>query len=85
MGRSRSIGHPDQIIGIIITPDTVGQETVTAAWSYAVRYSAKGLDLPDFEAAGKLLLQRHPSWQCIAGPVPDITYSSSSAENDKPD
>lgn len=48
--------------GIILTPEPIADETMVAAWTYALRFSAKGLDLPDYEAALELLIKRHPSW-----------------------
>lgn len=73
-------------IGYILAPDDVAADLVRHAWSYAVRYSAKGLDVPDYEAAAKLLMQRHPSWQCATGiPVDFIYYQAAYADGDKPD
>lgn len=51
--------------GIVLTPEPVADETVVAAWTYALRFSAKGLDLPDYEAALELLIERHPSWEIV--------------------
>jgi hypothetical protein len=50
---------------IVLTPEPTADETVVVAWTYALRYSAKGLDMPDYDAALALLLQRHPSWQIV--------------------
>lgn len=47
----------------VLTPDDVTNDKAAAAWAYAVQYSAKGLMLPDWEAAKALLVQRHPEWQ----------------------
>ena len=46
---------------VVITPVSTTIDTVVAAWSYAVRYTAKGIDLPNYEAAAELLMTRHPS------------------------
>ena len=76
---------PQAIIGLIITPEDMDAKRVTAAWSYALRYSAKGLDVPDTDAAVKLMLDRHPSWRFESRKFPDVWYQPSTAENDKPD
>lgn len=75
----------DGALGVLITPPGVDEKTALAAWSYAVRYSAKGLDVPDFHAAAALLLKRHPSWQCLMESVSNVWYDGGSAELDKPD
>jgi len=66
-----------QFAAVVITPEHTVDTAVRAAWAYAVRYTAKGLDLPDHEAALELLQQRHPSWTVIrsrAIPMPvDLT------------
>jgi hypothetical protein len=59
----------NEIIGIIILPDNTEMNVVSAAWSYAVRYTAKGLDVPDYAKAGHLMIERHPTWQFIKGGV----------------
>jgi len=51
-----------------------------------LRHSAKGLDLPDYEAAFKLLRERHPSWHVYSGTVGNIRITASNldkAENDE--
>jgi len=69
----------------IITSIGVSQEDVTAAWSYAVRYTAKGIDLPDHEAAAKLLIERHPSWQILKTTVMTIAVNLAFADKDQPE
>ena len=53
---------------------------MVAAWTYALRFSAKGLDLPDWDAALELLIQRHPLWQVIGRHAriinPDLTKTA---------
>jgi hypothetical protein len=71
--------------GFVLTPDTVTEETVMAAWSYAIRYSAKGLDVPDYEAALKLFQQRHPSWQYFPTDVVNVWYKAEKADSDTPE
>jgi len=61
-------------MGCIITPDTTTKEIVMAAWSYAVHHRPKTLSTPDYDAALKLLLERHPSWQFIPGDTAHIYY-----------
>lgn len=70
---------------LVITPEPINHEIVSAAWGYAVRYTAKGLDLPDHEAAVKLLKERHPSWTYLHTHVLDIPVHLSLAEKDVPE
>jgi hypothetical protein len=87
IGKSASINRTlTEAVGFLITPDDVDREKAITGWSYAVRYTAKGLDVPDYEAAARMVVQRHPTWQCFAGPEVDgIWYSASHAENDIPE
>lgn len=55
----------DDFRALVITPEPVHTSKVQIAWTYAVRYTAKGLDIPDYPAAIKMLLERHPSWTII--------------------
>jgi hypothetical protein len=71
--------------GIIITPEPLDKVVVESAWSYAIRYTAKGLDIPDYPAAVQLMLQRHPSWVFISHLPQSAAYNPSFAENDTPD
>ncbi len=50
---------------LVLTPEPIAEETMVIAWTYALRYSAKGLDLPDYDAALEMLIQRHPSWEIV--------------------
>jgi hypothetical protein len=50
---------------IILTPELVAEEMLVIAWTYALRYSAKGFDYPDYDAAISMLLARHPTWELI--------------------
>jgi hypothetical protein len=70
---------------VIVTPDLIEPQIVQAAWSYAVRYSAKGLDLPDYDAAVKLLHQRHPSWTVVESVVQPIPVNLALADQDTPE
>lgn len=70
---------------VVLTPEDVETMIVMAAWSYAVRYTAKGLDLPNYEAATKLMLQRHPSWELLQTPVASVPVNLQVADNDIPE
>jgi hypothetical protein len=67
---------------ILITQNPIENQQVTAAWAYALRHKAKGLDLPDHEAAVKLLLDRHPSWMVIEGKVETVAVNLALADQD---
>lgn len=71
--------------GVLICPEPIDFSKANRAWSYAVRYSAKGLDVPDYEAAIKLLTERHPSWKVIPSKLPKLKYDPHEAEEDHPD
>lgn len=76
----------NQNIGLIILPEMIEMEKVCAAWSYAVRYTAKGFDVPDYDKAGKMLVQRHPTWQFVKGVFAlPAEYSSHLADGDTPE
>jgi hypothetical protein len=77
--------HPTEFQYVVITPESIDPQSVQAAWSYAVRYTAKGLDLPDHEAALKLLHQRHPSWTIIESAVRQTGVNLALAEQDNPE
>ena len=82
----RYIDSSHKHLGAAIVPSHISHEVVEAAWSYAVRYSAKGLDVPDWDAAFTLLKQRHPSWQIEPYVAPQrVAYNPEAAENDVPD
>ncbi len=70
---------------IVVVPESVSPEIATAAWSNAVRYTAKGLDLPDHEAAIQRLQKRHPSWIIIRSLCYGIGIDLRKADNDVPD
>jgi hypothetical protein len=67
---------------IVVVPETVSIEMIQAAWSNAVRYTAKGLDLPDHDAALKRLKERHPNWNLIFSTCITIPIDLSKADND---
>lgn len=70
---------------IVVTPAHEDIQKVHAAWAYAVRYTAKGLDLPDYSSAVELLKQRHPSWTIIESRVMPIQVNLAIADNDVPE
>lgn len=72
-------GHP-QYRAVIITPASVENEAVVIAWSHAVRYTAKGLDLPDYDAALVSITQRHPDWHVAPHPIVTIDYDPKKAD-----
>jgi len=81
-----AIARNNAEIGYIFTPDELPARVVIAAWSYALRYTAKGLDVPDYDAAAKMLVKRHPTWRFEKTiPNAECWYSPEMADDDKPD
>lgn len=70
---------------VVITAKPTDPQIVTAAWSYAIRYTAKGIDLPDYDAAIEMMLKRHPSWQAVKSQLQAIQVNLSVAEQDIPE
>lgn len=70
---------------VVLTPEPLEQPVVLAAWAYALRHTAQGLDLPDHQAALELLLERHPSWQIIEGQILTVPVQLQFAEKDEPE
>jgi hypothetical protein len=70
---------------VVITLQPEEAEKVFAAWAYAVRYTAKGLDLPDHSAAVALLKQRHPNWEGIETDIVTVNVDLKQADNDEPE
>lgn len=70
---------------IIMTANPVEDAVVASAWAYALRHTAKGLDLPDHDEALKLMFERHPSWQIIEGQVQPINVALQLADKDEPE
>jgi len=73
------------IVAVVILPDTVRTEVIQAAWSYVVRNSADGLDVPNYHAAVQLLMERHPSWQAGVTKGYTVSFDFNSADEDIPD
>lgn len=78
-------GYKDVVHAVLSTPTVTEPSVVTAAWAYAVTYSAKGLNIPDYEAAVELLKQRHPSWQVLSSSFTRIELSLADAIGDTPE
>lgn len=70
---------------VVIVPEGISLQHVAAAWAYAVRYTAKGLDLPDHNAALDMFKQRHPSWTVINSTVQPVQVSLALADQDVPE
>jgi hypothetical protein len=83
--RLQPYGKISEFRYVVLTPEPTDVDKVSAAWAYAIRYTAKGLDLPDHEAALQLLLQRHPSWQLIESLTPSIPINLVLADTDLPE
>jgi hypothetical protein len=69
----------------VVAPENTDRDKVVSAWAYALRHSAQGLDMPDHEAAFKLLKKQHPSWHIYRGMVGTIQVNVSNlsaADND---
>jgi len=70
---------------VLITPKDIEQNVAAAAWSFAVRNTAKGLEMPDYDAAIQLMLERHPSWEIIDSPVLPASVNLTLADEDRPE
>lgn len=75
----------DTFQATVITRELVTRDTVESAWAHAVRYTARGLDLPDYPAALRLLQERHPSWAILPYPAVPIAVTLDRADDDTPD
>lgn len=78
-------GHRDVVYAVVALPEVTEADVVTAAWAYAVTFSAKGLNRPDYEAALELFKKRHPSWQVLGTKFTRIELSLSKADDDVPE
>lgn len=77
--------YKEILVAVLFVPDDVTSETAIAAWSYAVTYSAKGLNIPDYDAAVKLLKERHPNWEVRGGAFTAIKVNLAKAGDDIPE
>lgn len=78
-------GHRDVVHAVLMLPEVSDSDTVTAAWAYAVTFSAKGLNRPDFDAAVELLKARHPSWHVLGTGFAPIALELGKADDDVPE
>ena len=67
---------------VVILPESTDESIIRNAWTYAVRYSAKGIDLPDYDAAIELLKKRHPSWMVVVSPCIAVYWNTNYPDND---
>lgn len=79
----KGVPHAHEFRGIILVPESVPTDAVIAAWSNAVRYTAKGYDVPDCVAALALIAQRHPDWHISPHPIVTIDYNPTKADIDE--
>lgn len=78
--------RPDHnIIAVAILPESVTGDVVAAAWSYAIRYGADGLDLANYERAIEIMMERHPTWEVYATNGYLIRYGEVDASLDTQD
>jgi hypothetical protein len=78
-------GHRDAVHAVLMLPKVTDPEVVTAAWAYAVTFSARGLNRPDFDAAVQLLKKRHPSWHILGTKFTRIELNLAKADDDVPE
>lgn len=74
-----------RFVAIVNLPEPMPHEKLMAAWSYAVAYSAKGLNMPDVWAAVKLMQERHPSWRITPVSIIRVGYNPRIMDKDVPD
>lgn len=72
-------------VAVVLLQDNVSVEKVEAAWAYAIMYSAKGLTIPDYNAAIELFKSRHPSWEFVKLDVLVSNPDLSKADGDTPE
>lgn len=78
-------GYHDVVYAVLSLPEVTDADVVTAAWAYAVTFSAKGLNRPDYEAALELFKKRHPSWQVLGTKFSRIELNLAKADEDIPE
>lgn len=54
-------------LATVITPEPITHERMKMAWMYAIRHTPKELHVPDYDAALKMMGERHPTWNIIMG------------------
>lgn len=78
--------YPSGVAGVVLLKENITKEVARDAWTHAVRYTAKGIDLPDHDAAAEMLKERHPSWFVFRQDhLPTVNVTLANAEEDKPD
>jgi hypothetical protein len=81
----RTKNYRREMVASLVVPEPRNFEEIVAAWSYALRYSADGLDVPNYRKALELLRQRHPSWIVVDSQPIAISYDADYAEMDVPE
>ncbi len=77
---------PDHnIVGVIIVPEPIDSSFVSAAWSYAFQYGADGLDLPNYQRAIEIVMERHPTWRAYLTNGYQIIYGQVDSSLDTQD
>lgn len=79
------MSNTPHIVAVVILPEATSIGKARDAWTHAVRYTAKGLDIPDFDAALVMLKERHPSWTVIPSGCPLVPYDLKGASPDVPE
>jgi transcriptional regulator with XRE-family HTH domain len=59
---------------LVATPTEIPRQDVQKEWVHALRHTARGLELPDYDAAIKLMSDRHPDWMIVKTQVQDVEY-----------
>lgn len=78
----QGVPHEPKFRATLLTAENISHEKVVAAWSSAVRYSAKGYDVPDYEAAIARMISKHPTWQVFREPIVPIQYDPAKADDE---
>lgn len=76
--------HGQDVCCIVVLPEETIIHQVRASWSYCIRWTAKGLDVPDYPAALKMMKERYPSWQFIEtnNKVSPVAYAGGFSDKD---
>ncbi len=77
--RQRNTNHVNYVI---ITQEDTEAAVVQAAWAYALQHTAIGLEMPDYDGAVQLMLERHPSWTAINSGFASIAVDLTKANQD---
>jgi hypothetical protein len=52
----------DKTCVVLITQELTDYRKVSAAWALALQETAKGLEIPDYQAAADHLMKNNPGW-----------------------